>query len=170
MTVAKIVSGRQVLIDDEDEAFFDLHKYWYLRNTGLHLYLQTSYRKHVGDQGPRKYFIFHRHVMKCVPKDGKVVDHINGDTLDNRKANLRVADHSCNMRNSVGYGSTSRYKGVHFYKGRFAAKIYNLAKKQEYLGRYESEIEAAYAYDLASVEYYGDQGRRNFLPLVHANS
>ena len=38
--------------------------------------------------------------------------------------------------------------------------------KQIYIGRFKNEIEAAYAYDLASLEHHGEHGRRNFLPLV----
>ncbi len=167
MTVVKIVSGREVLIDRVDEPFFDEHPYWYIRKTTSGKdYLQMSYRPRSGDAGPRRYFIFHRHVMGCVPKDGKICDHISGSTLDNRRENLRVVDAKANTHNSVGYGKGSRFKGVHWYKNRFRAKIYTPEKRQKYLGGWRNEIEAAFHYDMASLQYQEEYGRRNFLPLV----
>jgi hypothetical protein len=79
---------------------------------------------------------------------GKIeVDHINGDGLDNRKCNLRAATHAQNMYNRrKESGTSSRFKGVNLYKGKWIACI-GAGKTRKYLGYHSSEIEAAKAYD-----------------------
>lgn len=96
-----------------------------------------------------------------------VVDHINGDRSDNRIANLRAASVMTNNRNSAkkSYGK-SRFRGVSARRGgKWRACIRIDGKKHLYLIECRSEIEAAYWYDMASIEHHGDRGRRNFLPL-----
>jgi hypothetical protein len=104
----------------------------------------------------------HREIMNA-PK-GLVVDHINGDSLDNRRANLRLATHSqnsCNKRKRKN--TTSQFRGVCFCKakGKWDANI-NLAGKRIWLGSFDSEIEAGKAYDVAAKKYHGEFARLNF--------
>lgn len=97
-----------------------------------------------------------------------VVDHINRIRSDNRICNLRAADVCLNNRNAdkKHYGK-SGFKGASFHKerGKWRANIRN-GGKLIYLGYFESVIEAAFAYDVASLELHGEYGKRNFLPLV----
>ena len=93
-----------------------------------------------------------------------MIDHINGDRLDNRIINLRPADSLLNARNArAKYGK--RFKGIFKRSDCWQVSIRS-NKKQLYIGRFNSEIEAAYAYDMASIIYHGDCGKRNFLPFV----
>lgn len=55
--------------------------------------------------------LMHRLISGCEPKDGKVVDHINGDRLDNRRSNLRVCDHRANARNAGAWREVRRRVG-----------------------------------------------------------
>lgn len=91
------------------------------------------------------------------------VDHINHDTLDNRKCNLRDGT-LCNQRNRrIGFGGTSRYHGVSWEKTRrkWRSQIW-VDSIRVHLGYFESETDAASAYDIASRRYHGEYGTRNF--------
>lgn len=96
---------------------------------------------------------------------GMVIDHINGNRSDNRIQNLRLTDVVGNARNSAAKPGkkTSRYRGVKFAHKKWEAWIRD-GSKQRYLGRFETEVEAAKAYDAASRELHGEFGRRNFQP------
>lgn len=92
------------------------------------------------------------------------IDHINGNPLDNRLANLRQATRSENMANSrSARGKTSKYLGVSFDKsrGKWAAELTTNYKKHR-LGRFHSEVEAARAYDVAAMRLHGDYAHLNF--------
>lgn len=103
--------------------------------------------------------------MDC-PKDMQV-DHIYHDTLDNRRSNLRICTPSENSRNTRSLReSSSTYKGVSFFRrnGKWRSTIwYN--GKQVSLGYFFNEIEAAKAYDKASLAYYKDFSCLNFPEL-----
>jgi hypothetical protein len=103
------------------------------------------------------------HQFIASPPNGMLVDHINGDTLDNRARNLRLASHSENVRNSRRRnGSTSRFKGVswHAKQGHWAARI-TKDRVTHALGYFEDEREAAEAYDRAAVEMHGEFAMTN---------
>lgn len=131
-------------------------------------YMERNAGKKYIVRGPRKDGIRYLHRLIMGAQPGQIVDHINGDTLDNRKANLRFVTRAQNNTNrTVKRGGTSRFKGVQLCKstGRWRAMISDGARYM-HIGRFDSECAAAYAYDLASIRIHGDFGRRNFLPLV----
>lgn len=160
----ELCDGSVVLVDKEDESIVTGHK-WRYRTSG-------------GKGRPNPYVIatvmckqayLHRLVMKA--ERGQIVDHINRNRLDNRKSNLRLVTHTENMRNRGKHkdGFHSVFKGVsRFASGKWRALIRD-GKRQVYLGSFKSEVEAAHAYDIASLEMHGEYGHRNFLPLVAAS-
>jgi hypothetical protein len=103
----------------------------------------------------------HRFLMQ--PPDGMEVDHINGDPLDNRRANLRVVTHGENLRNQkLRTDSKSGFKGVSFDKDRGTWYAYvNSKKARKFLGRFATALEAAHAYNVAARQLHGEHARLN---------
>lgn len=106
----------------------------------------------------------HRVLLGLNVGDGKHVDHINGDGLDNRRCNLRVCTNRENQHNRQHHRGTSRYKGVSWHKSgrKWIAAIMPRDGNRKYLGLFQSEESAARAYDAAARELFGEFARCNF--------
>lgn len=104
------------------------------------------------DHGQRYYVIgtgrikLHRAVLGLDFGDGRLVDHINGDTLDNRRANLRIVTTAQNAQNQGSRGGTSQHRGVSWCttRQRWAAQA-QVAGRKIFLGRFDTEQAAAAA-------------------------
>lgn len=94
---------------------------------------------------------------------GGNIDHINHDTLDNRRENLRPCTVSQNGANQgVRVNNTSGFKGVSLFKRDQVWQAYiNMFGKRRHLGYYATPIEAALAYDRAALEYHGEFAMTN---------
>ncbi|MGB7582952.1 MAG: AP2 domain-containing protein [Sedimentisphaerales bacterium] len=153
--------GEWTILDQQDYYRLGNFKWW------LKGFKTKCYAFRTSKLGPMKtrFVSLHREIMN--PPKGLVVDHRNGDGLDNRRANLRLATHSQNMINRPKTKSktTSKFVGVNFDKSRnkWAAKIH-YENKKIWLGRFDSEIDAAKAYDEAAIKYHGEFARLNFTP------
>lgn len=91
-------------------------------------------------------------------RPGMVVDHINGDGLDNRRTNLREATRTENMRNvRPRSGGTSKYKGVR----RLAAHTWEARLGEQTVGYFDTDEDASLAYDKAALAAYGEFARLN---------
>ncbi len=105
----------------------------------------------------------HRLIMNA-PK-GMLVDHINRNGLDNRKANLRIVTHTQNMWNNGQRVErySSKYRGVSWHKRqrRWMAVI-SVNGRARTLGYYRDEKEAARAFDRAAKELRGEFAVLNF--------
>jgi hypothetical protein len=93
----------------------------------------------------------------------ELVDHRNGDGLDNQRANLRPATHDQNMGNKRRYSNnTSGFKGVIRHQNRCWRARIGIDGKKVSLGLYATAEEAARAYDAAAVEAFGEFAHLNF--------
>lgn len=109
--------------------------------------------------------VYLSHFLLDVPDD-MVVVHLNGDKFDFRRANLRIGTRSEAMqRQKKRSGTTSKYKGVQLHKksGRWRSTLWRRDwGRNQHLGYFESEAEAAKAYDEAARTFYGEDAWVNF--------
>src|SRR5690606_17270138 len=112
--------------------------------------------------GKWKNIRMHRLIMGVEKSSKPMVDHIDGNGLNNCRSNLRLATHSQNLQNADSRRGTSKYKGVYFSKQlqKYRAKII-VDKKEIMLGSYINEDDAARAYNYAAIEYFGEFARLN---------
>lgn len=143
-----LTKGKFVLVDDDGYEKFSKYKWHY---TGRYAGRLNPDRHKEGE--PTVLFM-HRLITNA-PK-GLCVDHINRDSLDNRKCNLRLVTHQENMMNYGSKKGASKYKGVVRTKeGRWTASI--MCKGKSYnLGTYKEEEDAAKAYNIKALELTGD--------------
>lgn len=106
----------------------------------------------------------HRLIINC--QNNKCVDHINHDTKDNRKENLRICTNHENSLNTQKQNrkTSSKYKGVCFDKksNKWRA-IIAYKGKQKYLGTFENEKDAALEYNKHAIEMFGEYANINIL-------
>ncbi len=104
------------------------------------------------------------HRLLSGAKGGQCTDHRNGNSLDNRRCNLRIATRAENQMNQKGHGGTSKFKGVHKVpSGRWKVQI--RCRNQVYtIGTFGTEEEGARAYDEAARRLHGEFARLNFSP------
>lgn len=120
------------------------------------------YAGYAGRWSPEGNVYLHREIMGLSRGDGLEVDHVNGDRLDNRRANLRVCTHAENHQNKTAHaGARSAHRGVAFNKtiGAWVAGV-TIAGKKRNLGSFATEELAA----RAAAEY-----RRLHMPFFNEN-
>ena len=145
----------EFLIDDEDYAIikeWDVFSPVENGNGGIYLRLTKNFDFY------KIQTYFHRYILNC--PTNMFVDHINGNTLDNTKNNLRIVSSVENRWNTKKLkNKSSIYIGVIWckYKKRWKAKCNNV-----YLGLFDNEKLAAFAYDTYCRNYRGEYSKLNF--------
>ena len=153
--------GYKVQIDEED-----YNRVMALKWSISHYYINTKgrvyfYRDFRTIDNKKYRSSLHRYIMQCTYHDGIIIDHINNNTLDNRKCNLRKCTSGENSRNQrIHRNSTTGYKGVVLVPetGKYRARI-RVNRKRISLGNYNTPEEAYAAYCEGSKKYHGEFGR-----------
>lgn len=147
------------MVDDDDFDFLQKFK-WYLSPQG---YAHRHKTKKMKDGIESAVLLMHRLIVNA--PDGSDVDHVNRETLDNRKLNLRVCSRSQNSMNRPKQPGvfSSQFKGVSLDKARnkWQAHIH-FNKKHIAIGRFENELDAARAYDQLAKTCFGEFATLNF--------
>ena len=155
-----LTQGFAAIVDNEDYEELSRLK-WHCSTRGNrpgHLY---AVRRQSAKSGKRGKMRMHRVIMNA--PDGMEVDHIDGDELNNQRANLRVCTRKQNGRSRGKHvAKTSRYKGVYLDKvsGKWRAIIQPDGGAKG-LGAHGTEREAARAYNKAAIEEFGTFARLN---------
>ena len=145
-----LTQGRVALVDDIDAAEVTAAGPWFASHDKRNWYAR---REVAGRSG-----WLHGFLTGWSP-----VDHVNGNGLDNRRANLRQATNQQNSQNrGLSSINTSGYKGVGFDRRRRKWRAYiHVDGRQRHLGYFTTAPEAAAAYDIAAIEHFGDYARTN---------
>lgn len=157
--------GLIALVDAADANMIGQWK-WYALKTLRHQAIPHFYavRNSPRGEGKRHLISIHRTILDA-PK-GLDVDHINGDTLDNRRANLRLATRSQNVANRHHFANKHGYLGVaKTDSGKFFAQLQTARKTYFSPSYYLTIEEAAAAYDGLARHHFGEFARLNFPDL-----
>jgi hypothetical protein len=155
--VIELYGGLKAFIDKED--FERVSKFkWSPSKDGERIYVKTRHRI-----SPNKYTNFQLHRLVLNAPKGKDVDHINHNTLDNRKSNLRLCTRGENKINSLKkITNKTGYKGVQLRKemkgksDRVWRAVICKAGKIKNLGQFKSAKEAAIAYNETAKILHGE--------------
>ena len=166
MVEIPLSQGKIALIDDDDAARVLQYK-WHAYQVKIN---GKSYGWYARTTINGKQVHLHRFIME--PPDGTEVDHADGDGLNCRRYNMRVCTHAQNLANQKTQsfpGKYSQYRGVtrpkdrlHQAQGTWWATI-KVHGKRVYLGHYDTEIEAAQAYNVAAAKFFGEYARPNVI-------
>lgn len=158
--VVPLTRGKVAMIDDEDADRVLTFK-WYAYPDSRRQRIWYAQR-HLPSPQRGKFISMHRFILNAPP--GVDVDHVNGDTLDNQRSNLRWANDSQNAANRRYLPTnTSGFRGVCFNKkaGKWQAGIKHQGKSI-YLGIYDDVEAAARAYDAMARRVFGEFAVFNF--------
>ena len=145
-----LTKGHVAIVDNADYAHLTRWKWSYSNGYAVRKVRTATGTKSLG---------MHQQLLQT-PK-GMVTDHINGDKLDNRRANLRVCTYGQNTANRPADRDNkhSTYKGVTLRKGRKAnpwSAWITSGGKRLYLGVFPTDAEAAKAYNAAALRLHGE--------------
>lgn len=150
-----LTQGLVAMVDDCDYAAvtkFKWHARWHEQTQGFYAQRMTSRKL-----GKQRSIQMHREILDAPA--GLQVDHINGDTLDNRRSNLRLATNAQNVMNSgVRADNHSGFKGVSRSRSGWVARV-TLSGKTTYLGWFKTPEEAHAAYSASAKVMHGEFAR-----------
>jgi hypothetical protein len=159
----QLTKGQATQVDDSDYEGLSRYKWMAVYCRGIYYAARMLPRTLCRELGiPRRSVMMHNELLR--PTNDLVVDHRDGDGLNNQRTNLRPATRHQNMQNMKAVIGSSKYKGVHRPSGRnkWVAQI-RVNDRVQTLGRFETENEAALAYNAAALKYFGEFARLNIV-------
>jgi hypothetical protein len=155
------IKGYKVLLDDEDYDKVAALK-WYVDKGNIKKRGRVYFYHGFYYDKKKKYNMSLQRFLLDLPRGSKLLgDHINGNTLDNRRCNLRACTTAENTQNmKVSKSNTTGFKGVYLHKptNKYVARIC-INNKRVLLGYFEDPEKAYAAYCEASKKYHGEFGR-----------
>lgn len=163
MKEIELTQGYKTLVDDEDYEYLSQWK-WCVRSKPDGRNVAVRAERVPGTKNSKRNFQMHRVITNC--PDGMVVDHINGNPLDNRRENLRICtiqQNSMNRKTQTTAKFRSKYKGVCWDKSRnqWCSRVY--FNNKPIVKRHKSEQEAALAYNIKATELFGEFAKLNVI-------
>lgn len=143
MREIELTQGYVAMVDDEDYDLVSQYKWHIDKNRSNINYAKCSYRAN----GKINTLYMHRLIMGDIPKK-MVIDHVDGDGLDNRRYNLRIVSVRENNSNHAAINNIiSSFSGVFWDKrcGRFRARV-DVSGRQFDIGWFRNEADAYTAY------------------------
>ena len=160
MRIIELTKGMVAKVSDSDYELVSDYKWYAHKGTSGHYYAANMTNK---VDGKRQRIFMHR-LINNTP-EGFETDHANGDSLDNRRNNLRTVTKSQNQHNTVlRKDNTSGFKGVGWHKasGKWRTRI-NKDGVTVFSGFFHSKLEAAEAYNEQALELFGEYARLNII-------
>lgn len=157
MKAIPLTQGKVTLVDDEDFKRLSLHRWCAHKQVRQNRITWYAVRNLPRLNGKRRKLGMHREILGIVDPKTKA-DHRDGDTLNNRRSNLRVADSYQNAQNKHKEPNcSSRFKGVHWNKsaGKWQVQI-SINGQRKHLGYFVDETVAARTYDRAAADGFGE--------------
>ena len=154
----KLTQNQYALVDDGDYA--ELNQWKWQAHYNPHTKSYYAVRTTLAKNGKRKQIGMHRIILNA-PKNMQV-DHINHNTLDNRKENLRNVTHSQNQmnRSMMSSFSTTGIKGVFLERGKFRVRI-RANGKRHHIGYFDTLEEAKVVCEKATENLHGEYRQMN---------
>jgi len=146
-----LAQGKFAFVDDEDFELVSQYK-WCVKKKGDRYYAVS---------GDKPQICMHHLVLGISGSNARDTDHEDHNGLNNCKGNLRICTRSqnnANARKRKGVVS-SKYKGASWYK---RDKCWQAFMCRTFLGRFKDELDAAAAYDIAALEFFGEFALTNF--------
>ena len=150
--------GKHAIVDAGDLGRVDRLRWYLFKKKNRVTEYAYAYTGRVN--GKNQLVRMHRVISRAAPS--QLVDHIDFDGLNNRRSNLRLCTVAENARHSKSRGGASAFKGVTKYQGGRWVGYITANSKQIYLGIFDSELDAAKAYDAKAKELHGEFAYLNF--------
>lgn len=162
MKKIELTRGYYVIVDDEDFEWLNQWKWTAcVKKWGI-----IGFR-HFRENGKQHTVQMHREILKHhgFNIEDLQIDHINHNTLDNRKEQLRIATPQENSRNTrIHKNNKSGFKGVSWSKSNKKwVTFLRVNKKSKYIGQFDNKIQAAIAYNKACKKIYGEFSHLNYI-------
>lgn len=155
MKEINLTEGFKTIVDDDMYEYLNQWKWRYMGKYAV---------RGCRIAGKYKTIWMHREILAITDKN-KFADHIDGDTLNNRLSNLRIADkHQNGCNRGLQCNNTSGYKGVSWYgiRNKWRVRI-KVRGKQILVGFFADIIDAAKAYNKAAYDYHGQFAKLNII-------